>query len=301
MSEKRDIRISDILDKAVKATLWTLLILYCLSLIATLLWVLLNSLNDTLFMSRFPLKFPEKIVFNNYAEVLDVFKMIITTKQGIKIEYGLADMFIYSFMYSCGTSFVTVLLYTCMAYVMAKYKFFGREILYAIGIFVMVTPIIGNTASMVQVREALHIRDNMFLLIITSCSCAFSGLNFLLIYASCKRIPWDYSESAFIDGAGHIQVFFRIMIPMIIPTCAVVFVLHFLAVWNDYETFLVWLRFCPSLSLGLVSFRYKAEVNGIGTPVVMAAFVVAMIPTIILYLSSQKLILDKFQIGGLKG
>ena len=188
-----------------------------------------------------------------------------------------------------------------MAYVMAKYKFFGREILYAIGIFVMVTPIIGNTASMVQIREALHIRDNMLLLILTGCSCAFSGLNFLLIYATCRRIPWDYAESAFIDGAGHIQVFFRIMLPMVLPTCAVVFVLHFLAVWNDYETFLVWLRYCPSLSLGLVYFRYQAEVRGIGTPVVMAAFVIAMVPTIALYLSSQKLILDKFQIGGLKG
>lgn len=165
----------------------------------------------------------------------------------------------------------------------------------------MVTPIIGNTASMVQVREFFGIRDNMFLLIITSNSCAFAGLNFLLIYAACKRIPWDYAESAFVDGAGHIHVFYRIMLPMVIPSCAVVFVLQFLSVWNDYETFLVWLRFYPSLSLGLVSFRYQAEIKGIGTPIVMAAFVVAMIPTIILYLSSQKLILDKFQVGGLKG
>ena len=291
----------NIADKVLKSVLWVMLIIYCMSLLATLGWVLINSLNETLYMSRFPLELPEKLNFENYAEVLDVFKMIITNKDGVKYEYGLLEMLIYSLIYSTGTAFVTVALYTMMAYVMAKYKFKGREFLYALGIFVMVTPIIGNTASMVQVREFFGIRDNMFLLIITSNSCAFAGLNFLLIYAACKRIPWDYAESAFVDGAGHIHVFYRIMLPMVIPSCAVVFVLQFLSVWNDYETFLVWLRFYPSLSLGLVSFRYQAEIKGIGTPIVMAAFVVAMIPTIILYLSSQKLILDKFQVGGLKG
>ena len=291
----------NIADKVLKSVLWVMLIIYCISLLATLGWVLINSLNETLYMSRFPLELPEKLNFENYAEVLYVFKMIITNKDGVKYEYGLLEMLIYSLIYSTGTAFVTVALYTMMAYVMAKYKFKGREFLYALGIFVMVTPIIGNTASMVQVREFFGIRDNMFLLIITSNSCAFAGLNFLLIYAACKRIPWDYAESAFVDGAGHMHVFYRIMLPMVIPSCAVVFVLQFLSVWNDYETFLVWLRFYPSLSLGLVSFRYQAEIKGIGTPIVMAAFVVAMIPTIILYLSSQKLILDKFQVGGLKG
>lgn len=291
----------NIADKVLKSVLWVMLIIYCISLLATLGWVLINSLNETLYMSRFPLKLPEKLNFENYAEVLDVFKMIITNKDGVKYEYGLLEMLIYSLIYSTGTAFVTVALHTMMAYVMAKYKFKGREFLYALGIFVMVTPIIGNTASMVQVREFFGIRDNMFLLIITSNSCAFAGLNFLLIYAACKRIPWDYAESAFVDGAGHIHVFYRIMLPMVIPSCAVVFVLQFLSVWNDYETFLVWLRFYPSLSLGLVNFRYQAEIKGIGTPIVMAAFVVAMIPTIALYLSSQKLILDKFQVGGLKG
>ena len=301
MEQGRRKTLVDILDKTVKTILFIMLVVYCLSLIATLAWVIVNSLNDTLFMSRFPLKFPQQLKFSNYTDVMQVFTMIITDRRGIKMEYGLFDMMLYSLLYSGGTSLCSVILYTAMAYVMAKYKFFGREFLYALGIFVMVTPIIGNTASMVQVREALHIRDNMLLLILTNTSCAFAGLHFLLLFAACKRIPWDYAESAFIDGAGHLKVFFKIMLPMVLPSCAVIFVLQFLAVWNDYETFLVWLRFYPSLSLGLVSFRYKAEVDGIGTPIVMAAFVVAMVPTIVLYLSSQKLILDKFQIGGLKG
>ena len=297
MAEIKKIKASDIADRIVKIILFTMMAVYCLSLLATLGWVLLNSLNNGQYMFDSPLKFPKTFQFENYAKVFECFTM--ETPDGM--SYDIFGMFFYSLIYSAGTSFVAVALYTMMAYVMAKYKFKGREFLYALGIFVMVTPIIGNTASMVQVREFFGIRDNMLLLVLTSNSCAFAGLNFLLIYASCKSVPWDYAESAFIDGAGHWQVFFKIMLPMIIPSCAVVFVLQFLAVWNDYETFMVWLRYTPSLSMGLVSFKYKALVEGYEQPIVLGAYVIAMIPTIALYLCSQKLILNKFQVGGLKG
>ena len=300
---KNNVKSLTIVDKAVKGFLWGSLIIYCISLLLTLGWVLFYSFNDSFSSSNGSLK----IVFYNYVDAIVLF----FTPKGRKSGYGLLDMLFYSLLYAGGTSFVTVSLYTMMGYVMAKYKFFGREALYAIGIFVMVTPIIGNTASMVQVREFFGIRDNMFLLILTSNSCAFSGLNFLLIHAACKRVPWDYAESAFIDGAGHVQVFLKIMLPMIMPSCAVVFVLMFLSVWNDYETFMVWLRFYPSLSLGLFNLynRLQAVQNDpdvvtamrMGTPTIMAAYVIAMIPTIALYLASQRLILDKFQVGGLKG
>ena len=91
-------------------------------------------------------------------------------------------------------------------------------------------------------------------------------------------------------------------LPMILPTDMVIFVLSFLGSWNDYQTFMIWLPSTPNLAYGLYMFQgisrklYKAS-----TVEIMAGFSLVIIPTVILYVSSQKLILSKFTVGGLKG
>jgi len=87
-----------------------------------------------------------------------------------------------------------------------------------------------------------------------------------------------------------------------LPTDMVIFVLSFLGAWNDYQTFMIWLPDTPNLAYGLYMFQgisrklYKAS-----TVEIMAGFSLVIIPTVILYVSSQKLILSKFTVGGLKG
>ena len=171
------------------------------------------------------------------------------------MRYGIFSMLLYSFGYSASRSFVSVALSTLMAYTMSKYKFFGKDFLYALGIFVMITPVIGSMPSAMQMKKALGIYNNMTLTVLTCNAVAFSGLHFLLLYGAFKSMPWAYAESAFIDGAGHWTVFLKIMLPMILPTCTVLYVLEFISTWNAYEGFLVWLPSYPSLSLGLILFQ----------------------------------------------
>lgn len=302
MSAKiKKITLGRTLEKSFRGFLVASMIVYCISLLVVFAWVLFSSLKSYIDFSLHAFSLPEKFEFENYATVFKVFKITLTSKSGSRMSYGMDAMLIYSLVYSLCRTFVSVVLYVLMAYAMSKYNFFGKNFLYALGIFVMITPIVGSMPSMMRIKKALGLYNQMTASILTCNPTAFSGLHFLLLYGAFKSMPWAYAEAAFMDGAGHWTVFLKIMLPMILPTCVVLYVLEFMGMWNDYQTFLVWLPSYPSLSLGLILFQYEAVKNRISMPVILAAFVVVMIPMIILYAASQKLIMEKMNIGGLKG
>lgn len=281
----------------------SLMLLYCISLLVPLVWMVYTSFKTEFEYTVNAFAFPRDIFgvgFSNYRSMFELFVMK-EMRGGEEYVYYFTDMMGFSLIWAFSVSFVSVFLTTIVAYVIAKYKFFGRDFLYALGIFVMITPVVGNFPSAMEVRKALGVYNNMFLSIITSPSCSFSGLHFMLMHAAFKRIPWTYSEAAFLDGASDYRVMFQIVVPMALPTCAVLYVLNFLSSWNDYSTFLIWLPSYPTLAYGMYYFQSQSQIYGAIMPEIMAGFTLVAIPNIILYLFSQKLIMSKFTIGGLKG
>jgi len=109
----------------------------------------------------------------------------------------------FSFLYAAGFTIVDLFLTAISAYVIAKYRFPGRNLLYTIGIVVMIVPIVGSLPSAMQISKALGVYDNMLLRILLCHGCVFSGFNFLLLHGNFKEMPWDYAEAVFIDGGNH--------------------------------------------------------------------------------------------------
>lgn len=280
---------------------FALLLVYCISLLLPLIWMLYSSLKDEISFSIDILGLPKRLMFENYTNVIKYIKVSRMTETGMR-EYGLASMALYSVIRSVASPFLTVACQACVAYVLSKYKFVGSRFIYNLGIVIMILPIVGSTASTMFMYKKLGVYDNLFLKIITGPSNIF-GLHFLILYGTFKGLPWSYAESAFIDGAGHFKVLFSIMLPLALPTCSVLFVLDFLNVWNDYQTSLLWLPSYPNLAYGLWYFQLYGTTGGSGAtmPMVLAGFAIIMTPTVILYLSAQKLIVSKFTVGGLKG
>ncbi len=291
----------DIFGKCFEIFLLVFLILYCISLLVPLVWMVLTSLKeyDDYLLNAFG--FPKTWAWHNYADVLKVFKVSYTAKSGAIIKYDIWGMALYSIIWTFGKSFIHVLMASMCAYVLAKFKFFGSNLLYSVGIFIMIIPIVGSTPSMMLLRRELGIYNNMFLLLITSEATAFSGMHFMLLYAAFKRIPKTYGEAVLIDGGNQYTTFFRVVLPMAVPTMVAVFVLQFLATWSDYNTFVVWMPSYPSLSVGMYLFEQQATKKGVSMPVVLASFVIVIIPTTVIYLSTQKILMSKFTVGGLKG
>ncbi|HAS56138.1 MAG TPA: hypothetical protein DCR94_02570, partial [Firmicutes bacterium] len=248
-------------DNCFRGFTCVLMIIYCVSLLFFPLWMIKVSFQAETDYLYNTVGFIKEWDFTNYLKVfseLSYSNKIVYTNNGIKIvSSNIWKMALTSIGYSFGISFVSVALTTGVAYVLAKYKFFGSKFLFSLGIILMIIPIVGNAPSAMVIRSKWLIPtyDNLFLTIMTSNCTAFSGLNFLLLYGAFKSLPWDYAEAVFVDGGGHYSAFFKMYLPMILPTSAVIFLLSFLGAWNDYASFKIWLPSYSNLAYGLYEFQ----------------------------------------------
>lgn len=286
-------------DKIIRWVLWSIVVVYCFSLLILPIWMIMSAFKTPLDYATNSFGFIKEFTFNNFANVFEKLKI---QPDGKDVEYGIFEMLLFSLIYSFGVSALSVIFTTMMAYCLAKYKFPGNRLIYTIGIIVMIVPIIGSGPAAMLLKRQLGIYDNMLLLILTAPVGCFWGLNFLLLYGNFKQLPWDYAEAVFVDGGSHYSAFFKMYLPMALPTMMVIFILHFLASWNDYSSFLVWMPSTPNLAYGLYLFQGKSRaLYKSAMTEIMAGFTMAIVPTVALYLASQKLILSKFTVGGLKG
>lgn len=290
------------IDKGVQIFFYILLIILSLSLLVPVIWMLMNSFKGNIEYYQKPtFSLPESLDFDNYSFFLNNIKYEVKRPEGTYV-YTLPWMFLYSIVWAVVPSAFSILVTTMCAYVIARYKFPGRNFLYSLGIVVMVLPIVGSSGSAMLVRRQLGIFDNMPLMILTGPSVAFSGMNFLIMYAAFKGVPWEYAEAVFIDGGGHLRVFLSIMLPMVLPSAGVLVLLGIIGGWNDYETFLLWLPSYANVARGIYNFQYLGRLDlGATMPQILAGFVVVSLPMIILYICFQKVITANFMVGGLKG
>lgn len=273
---------------------FVLFTVYGASLVAPFLWLIMNSLKDGTeyaidVVLAHTLSFPDKLLFSNYVEA---FK---------KIKYDdvtFLTMLGNSLIYVIPGNIITILTDAAAGYVVAKYRFRGRSLIYSLTIICMTIPIIGNLAASFRLRSALGLYDNLFASVIFLSFTSF-GFYFLIMYSFFKPISWEYAEAVFIDGGGHYTVFFKIMLPMSTPLLVTIFIMRAIGSWNDYEGPLLYLPSYPGIATGL--YMVSGELTRGAMSVYYAALVLAALPVLILYAIFSDKIMQNFTIGGLKG
>ena len=242
--------------------------LYAISLLFPFVWIIINSLRDvgewnTLVTFKEIWSLPKKWDFSNYTEILK------TEVQGTSIITMITNSVILTVL---GTV-INVFFSACAAYVMAKYEFRGKKLLFSVAIFAMVVPIVGTLPAQVKFMELLYLDDSLIGVLFLY-SGAF-GFNFILLYSSFESISWSYAEAAQMDGAGHFKIFFKVMIPMckgpIISCC----ILQAIALWNDYSTPFLFMNSSPTLAVGLQAIQAELQIKG-QYPLVFAAMIISI-------------------------
>ena len=126
------------------------------------------------------------------------------------------------------------------------------------------------------------------------------SISILTVTGFVKTVPRDMEEAASIDGSGMLGTFWRIIFPLMTPVNMTQIVLNTLFVWNDYSVAVVLLRSDASRTLPLAQIVYFGE-NMTELNLAFAFFMLAMIPILILYLSTQKYIVSGIMSGAVKG
>lgn len=274
--------------KIVYAVFFILMMLLCVAIIYIYLYGFNASLkeNGRVFVHD-PNSFASELCFSNYVKA---FKEMTVNKNSYFM------MTFNSIWYSVGGTLFSLSVAACSTYIVARFKNKFTKAIFNICILVMIFPVVGAAPALYRLYHNLHMDQTPLILL--------SGLNNmcnLIMYAFFSALPQTYAEAAYIDGANEFQVFFRIMLPIAIPSISVLFVTGVIAAWNDWATPMLYLnRSFPTLASGLYVYERKIEYLA-NQPVYFAGVILAMIPPIILFSVMQNTIMSKVYFGGLKG
>ena len=257
-----------------------------ISMVLPLIWMMSTACKVEADVFNFPIQWipPRWNLVENMKEVW-----------GGTYHFGL--YYLNTIKVTLGATFLQVFVSALGAYGFSKVKFKGRDkIFLAYLATMMIPPQVTIVSQFIIMREIGLYNSHAGLILML----AFSVYGVFLLRQAMLAIPESLSESAMIDGAGHVTIFFRIIMPMIKPSLATLATLKFVWTWNDYQAPLVFLnnRALYTIQLGMKQF---ASESGSYYSLIMAAAVSAILPLIIVFLFCQRFVVDGIATGAVKG
>lgn len=205
--------------------------------------------------------------------------------------------FVNSLVAGAANSVLVVLTAALAAYPLARMEFRGKNLVFgAIVATLFVPPVIMIIPNYLIVGQLLWL-DTLLAVIVPSAASAF-GVFFLRQFFS--SLPKELEEAALLDGANRVQTFFRIVLPLSKPALATLALLSFLTNWNDF-LWPVYVLFSPesqTLPAGLATLQ---SANAVRYDILMAGAVIASVPVLLLYVLSQRFIIEGVSRSGIKG
>lgn len=281
-------------EKIIFGILFLIFVVYAFSLVYPLFWLVINSLMDTFeynlnVQNLQPFKMPTRLVWENYAEALNNLDDRITFPK----------MFFNSIWYSCVGSFLTVFMSSVVAYCLSRFKFPGRDFLYAVAIFSMTIPIIGTMGAQFKLEVDMGVYNTPLHVIVVNIG-GLGGMYFLVMHGFFKNVSPAYAEAVYIDGGGEFTVFFRVILPIAMPMMFVLMLMNFIGCWNDYTAPTLYLPSFPTLASGMYQVANTLQRTG-RVPIYFAGLVLSVIPILILFIIFGNKMMTSVSIGGLKG
>ena len=279
---------------------FALLIIYTISFITPMIWVLNSSFKQEIdfMLSPFAIVNSQTFFSDNYLTAFELMKVPVVI-DGNSYYIGFAEMMFNSVVYSVICTITHTLVPCITAYCVAKYDFKFSKLVYAIVVVTLILPTIGNLASSIQVSKWFNTYDSFLGLGVMKGY--FIGTNFLIFYACFKGISNEYIEAAEIDGASQWQVMTKVVMPLATPTISAVALITFIAYWNDYTTPMIYLPSHPTIAYGLYYFCNSTAQGASFITVRLAACMIVSIPILILFVLFRNKLMGNMTVGGLKG
>ncbi|WP_199794988.1 carbohydrate ABC transporter permease [Paenibacillus faecalis] len=180
------------------------------------------------------------------------------------------------------------------AYAFSKLKFRGRDSLFLIYVLTMLMPFQVTLVPNYIMVDKLGLLNSSAAIILPG---IFAAFGVFMLRQFMLDIPYAYIEAAKMDGAGHLRIFFTMMVPMIKPGLAALVILLFVDYWNMVEQPLVFLDdpFKQPLSV------FLSRINDGERGIAFAASILYMTPMVLLFLYAESYFIEGIQLSGIKG
>lgn len=235
--------------------------------------------------STSPLRVPEN--FFNFEN----FKRAIVEGEMLK---GLANTAVILVFSVCGA----ILLASMVAYVLDRFRFPGRKAIFAAFLFATLIPSVTTQVATFKIVNALGLFNTRLAAIIL-----YLGTDIMAIYIFVQfisSISVSLDESAKLDGASYLTIFIRIIFPLMKPAIVTVLIVRGITVYNDFYTPFLYM---PKKELKVISTGLFNFIGPYGAhwEIICAMIVLAIIPTLLVFISLQKYLYNGFTQGSVKG
>ncbi|MGI8923822.1 MAG: carbohydrate ABC transporter permease [Fimbriimonadales bacterium] len=263
------------------------LVLFGLSVVVPLMWVLLTSLKSGPEVFASPWGLPKSPQWQNYSNAWQ--------------QAGVGKYFLNSLLVTLGTLLILLPIGAMAAYVLARYPFRGSKTIFGTFLGGMMFPNFLIVVPLFFLLKSMGMLDTKTGLILVYVAYSLSFTIFVLT-GFFQSLPNELAEAAMIDGCTHSSTFWRVMLPLAKPGLVVVGIFNAIGLWNEYGLALVLVNSEENrtLPLGIANLvmtqHYQSDWGAL-----FAGLVIVMLPVLMVYWIYRDKIHETMLAGAVKG
>ncbi|WP_440112834.1 carbohydrate ABC transporter permease [Paenibacillus sp. QZ-Y1] len=246
--------------------------------------LIVNSFKANQAITSDPLGLPGSFQLDNYVNAFD--------------KMGYVSAFSNSLLITVAGVLLIALFAAMTAHYFVRHNSKLNQYLFFLMVAAMIIPFQAIMIPLVKIYGSLSLLDNKWSLIYMYIGFG-SPLAVFIYHGFIKSIPLELEEAALMDGCGRVQTFFRIVLPVLLPTTVTISVLNVLWIWNDFLLPSLVLTSSEQRTLPLSTFYFYGTYTVDYGPL-MAGLVLTLLPVLIVYLFAQKYIIQGVMQGAIK-
>jgi ABC-type glycerol-3-phosphate transport system permease component len=272
--------------KVRKVSLWLPIAGVSLLFLFPFYWIFSRSVeSSTEFSLGEPRLWPQHPTLSNYTTILT--------------QDGLGRAVLNSILVSGLVSVVTVVLSCLAAYALARLVRRGRALVLSAFVIVGFFPVTAMIGPLFLLFQRAGVLDSFTAVVLADLIYTLPISTWLLT-SLFERIPWELEEAAMVDGCGHLQALWRVIVPLAAPALVTVAILSFVMSWSDFVFALSFLQTpdrytAPLAMVFLGQSKYQIFYN-----LTDAAVVIIVVPIVALVFVAQRRIVGGLTAGAIK-
>ena len=253
----------------------------------SLIWMISTSMKEKKDALEVPIRLiPSPFNFEAYQEVWEIIPLLNSAWNTMKI---IIPVLTFGIFFSA-----------LAAFAFAKMDIPGKNIIFIALLSTMMIPPIVNLIPQYVFWGSFGLSDSLIPLIAPGIFGGVGIMFFLRQYLA--GVPGEYIEAARIDGAGWMQIFLRIFVPLMKPALATQIIINFMGCWNDFLGPLIYLdsekNYTVQLAIRLLDTTGRQTME---YPLVMAGSTLACLPLLLIYIFFQRYFVNSMVASGVKG
>lgn len=250
-----------------------------------IIWVIMSAFKTNAQILSSPFSLPTSISFDAFAYIFE--------------KYDFVRYFINSMLICISSTVVSLVIFAMGGYVLAKFKFPGSNIIFALFTITLLVPGQSKAQPIFSLIMKLNLYDNIWGLAVVYLSMGLA-MSMFILRATFMSIPKSLDEAAALEGAGFFTTFWKINFPLAKSGLATAGILIFLNNWNEYFFASLLLSSNKNRTLPL-ALQFFTEAFSYDYTKLFAALTVVVLPGIILYCFAQEQVQNSVAASGVKG